>query len=354
MSAAASGPAAVAVLGVGATSAIGYGTRTIQVAMAAGLRNFQESGLVGDDGQPARMSRLPDIDPDASRSGRVAQLTRYAVADLVNNAKQHLQRPVPVFVGLGDDNPASDLDAIGRALSDAPVANVREDSSPLSGYRGGRIAFLVAISRAMNWLNDNGADAALVVSADTRCTWHAAHALMRERRLLTDQDDGTIPGEGAVAILITPVQSPLARQHARFVITAPAFGADDFEKLRQAPQATDGLARSFRAIREHPVAGAHRATAVVTFATGELFFTRAFATGYLRNAELMPEPLQHDGIASNVGDTGAAAAGMALVRADGLMRQPESGDAHRILIYGHADDGRCAATMLIGTAGAES
>jgi hypothetical protein len=107
------------------------------------------------------------------------------------------------------------------------------------------------------------------------------------------------------------------------------------------------LGHAFRSLREHPVVGAARPRAVIAFESGELCFSRAFVTAYLRNAELMPEPLQHDLIATNLGDVGAAAAGMALVRAAWLMNQQDSGADARVLIYGHADTGRCAATMAI-------
>jgi hypothetical protein len=86
---------------------------------------------------------------------------------------------------------------------------------------------------------------------------------------------------------------------------------------------------------------------VISFDTGELFFTRTFASGYLCNAALMPEPLQHELVVSHVGDTGAAAAGMALVRAESMMNHTDGEPVPRVLIYGHADDGRCAAAMVM-------
>jgi hypothetical protein len=129
------------------------------------------------------------------------------------------------------------------------------------------------------------------------------------------------------------------------------FAQDDFEVLRQSPVATHGLGHAFRALRAQPIAGRARPATVIAFETGETFFTRAFATGYLRNVQLMPEPLQHELIAANLGDTGAAAAGMALVRADWTMRRLCTQVATRVLIYGHADSGACAATVAIGRSG---
>ena len=75
---------AAAVLALGASSAIGYGVRQIQAAMAAGLRNFEDAKrLMGSSGAPARVSRLVDVDEMAPRAERIAALTRWAVADLL-------------------------------------------------------------------------------------------------------------------------------------------------------------------------------------------------------------------------------------------------------------------------------
>jgi hypothetical protein len=338
---------AAAVLGMGASSPIGYGVAQIQLAMAGGLRNFQEGSLIAGNSEPVRTSRLPDVDEAAPRAERIAVLTRSAMGDLLENVKVHLPGRIPVYVGVANDAPASDLAAIRRVLVDGSQGLVDPDATTFFGYREGRIAFLSAMAQAIRSFDSGAVELALVVAADTRCTWDAMHSLMQERRLLTEQDDGTIPGEAAVVVLVASLRSSLATEHARFLVADPAFADDDFETIRQSPQVTQGLSRAFRMLREHPVSGAVRPAAVIAFESGELFFTRAFATGYLRNAELMPEPLQHELIATNLGDTGAAAAGMALVRADWLMRRLEGREDRRVLIYGHADEGKCAAAMAI-------
>jgi hypothetical protein len=314
--------------------------------MAGGLRNFQEAGLNLGTNEPPRTSRLPDLDEAAPRAERIAFLTRWAVADLLENLTVRLSGKIPVYAGVGDDSPADDLAAIARGLVEGSQGLIEAEA--FRGYHEGRIAFLSAMARAIRSFDEGAGDLALVIAADTRCTWEAIDALIRDHRLLTEADDGTIPGEAAVVTLVASPRSKLATEHAQFLVTAPAFGVDAFETIRQSPQATQGLGRAFRALREHRVAGATRSATVIGFETGELFFTRTFTTGYLRNAELMPEPLQHELIASNLGDTGAAAAGMALVRADWMMRRLEGDREPRVLVYGHADDGRCAATIVVG------
>jgi len=339
-------PTTAAVIGVGASSAIGHGVRPIQAAMAAGLRNFQEGDIIAPNGEPARSSRLPDLDQLAPRGERLALLTRLAAIDLMTFASLPRLHRIHVHVGLASDAPRSDLDTIARALEDGSDGSIELKAANVFGYRNGRIAFLSALAGAMRVFETGAADHALVVAVDSRCTEDAIDALMRERRLLTDEDDGAIPGEGAVIALVARPGTDLAAQHTQFVVGDPAFGRDEFETIRQSPQATQGLGRAFRTLREQSGADPIRPAVVIAFETGELFFTRAFATGYLRNVELMPEPLRHELIATNVGDTGAAAAGFALIRADWMMRHLEGSTAPRILVYGHADDGSCAATMV--------
>jgi 3-oxoacyl-[acyl-carrier-protein] synthase I len=341
---------AVAVIGMGASCPIGHGVRPIQAAMAGGLRNFQEAARPGFDGEPIRISRLPDVDESVAREERIETLARRAVANLFESTSAlAIPRDIPIFAGMAHESSESDLAAITRALSEESHGLLDSDcvANPV-GYRGGRIAFLSALAMAIRWFESGASEVALVIAADSRCTWGAVDALFRQRRLLSSEDDGTIPGEAAVIALVAAPQSRLAIQQAQFLICDPAFGQDEFATIRCSPQATDGLSCAFRALREHPMIGAVRPTAVVAFETGELCFTRTFSTGYLRNAELMPEPLQHELIATNLGDTGAAAGGMALIRADGMMRQHDGDTSPRILIYGHSDSGRCAAAVAIG------
>ena len=347
MMAAASPPvaSASAVLGIGVTTPIGYGVRPTQAAMASGLRNFQDSCFVVGDGTPARTSRLEDVDEAVERAERITLLTRLAIADLLANTSVVIPGSVRTYVGVAHDAPESDLRAISAGLAQGSRGLVKADAATLRTSGGGRIAFLSALGRAIRAFEQEDDELALIVSADTRCTSDAVDSLMRERRLLTSKDDGSIPGEAAIVALVAAPRSESAR-HARFFVGEPAFGDDPFDTLRQSPQATQGLSRAFRSLRERQRAGAVRPAAIVAFETGELFFTRAFTTAYLRNVELMPEPLRHELIAAFVGDTGAAAAGMALVRADWLMRR-EDADPQSILIYGHADDGRCAAALAV-------
>ncbi len=54
--------AAVAIIGMGAISPIGYGARPVQAAMAGRLRNFRSTSVPGWAEDPVRISRLPDVD----------------------------------------------------------------------------------------------------------------------------------------------------------------------------------------------------------------------------------------------------------------------------------------------------
>jgi 3-oxoacyl-[acyl-carrier-protein] synthase-1 len=270
------------------------------------------------------------------------------VADLCAGLQVEVPPGVAVFVGCAQDAPESELNTVAAAVSSGSGGMLNPAAAGMfAGYRAGRIAFLSALAKAMRWFDGGSGELALVIAADSRCLPEMVRNMARERRLLNDRDDGTIPGEAAVAMLIATPNSVFSR-HAKLMVARPAFAADDFATLRQSPLATDGLGRAFGALAERPLSGSIRPQSVVAFETGEVFFTRAFQTAYLRNAQLMPEPLQHELIAANLGDTGAAAAGMALVRAAWLMRQEPGNRTPRVLIYGHADDGRCAAAMAIG------
>jgi hypothetical protein len=341
-----SGGSAAAIIGMGACSPIGHGVRPIQAAMAGGLRNFQEGAFTGDHGEPVRTSRLTDIDEMRPRAERLSFLTRGAVADLLRHSALSPPARIPIFIAAAAGARESELEAIRLAVVEGSNGLLKGDIAHSRTFRDGRIAFLSAMAGAIRSFDDDAAELALVVAADTRCTWDVIEALLRDRRLLTSRDDGTIPGEAAVVALVASTRSAAATEHTRFRFSEPAFASDEFEAIRTAPQATNGLSRAFQSVREQTAHWGGRPQAVMAFESGELFFTRAFATGYLRNVELMPEPLYHELVASNVGDTGAAAAGLALVRSEWLMHRASVPAQRGVLIYGHADDGRCAAALV--------
>ena len=334
----------MALYALGATCALGYTFRAAQPAMAAGMAAFAEVDMEGNDGERVVCSTLEGLGSVADRSGRIRGLVHYALSDLVASLDGHPLDGLPVILGIDGERRQADLDAFRDGM-DATEGASLDLRSPVSGVVAqGRLSFLVALSRAHEALTAGRAPAVVVGAADTRCDPDTLAELRRGRRLLNSRDDGTIPGEAAVFALLARVE-PRSATSPRLLVHPPSFRRDDPAVLYEAPARASGLAEAFAAQRT-AAEGRRRPMAVVSFETGEGHYTRAFMTAYLRNVELMPEPLEHVTIASTVGDCGAAAGGMALVHADWLLRWPEPRPGDSVLTYGHADDGGAGAVVF--------
>lgn len=342
----------------GACGALGFGCRPIQAAMAAGLRLFEESQVRGYRGDTARVSRLPNLEPALSRAERLAFLVHHAFVDLLSTGRG-IPAETLLFIAAPADLNRSELARIRGALVEVWPASRGLGDAQVDVSAQGRTAFPAALDRAIPALAAKRCRAALVVGVDSLCSTETVEALMKERRVLCDTRDGTIPGEAAVALLLkAPARPEAATDSGAPLLTGPCFGKDEPGRLFRAPQQAEGLGRALGQLEQHPLLR-ERPQVVVSFDSGELPFTRAFANAYLRHAGMMPEPLRFELVAASLGDTGAAAGGMALLRALRLL-QRDAGVSHRkksggealpramrcALVLGHADSGASAASLL--------
>jgi len=93
------------------------------------------------------------------------------------------------------------------------------------------------------------------------------------------------------------------------------------------------------------VAGARRVDAVFACQPGEAFWPTEFSRAYLRNAALMPEPLQVRTVGECLGDAGAGA-GPVMLGAALYRRGRRAQDGSRTLVYGCADGGKVGACVV--------
>src|SRR5262249_46025387 len=127
----------------------------------------------------------------------------------------------------------------------------------------------------------------------------------RNRTLGTRNRDGIIPGEGAGFALL--LREGSAARGSALQILGVALGAEKNHFCQDRPNLAEGLTQVFRLLRTQRDLGSRITSAVLSCQTGESFWADEFAKAYLRNLELMPEPLVIHVVASSVGDVGAAA-----------------------------------------------
>src|SRR5262249_7886665 len=142
----------------------------------------------------------------------------------------------------------------------------------------------------------------VVGGIDSLCAPVTVRALVRAERLLGPHTEGTIPGEAAVfALLARDDDAAVLPTSVSLDLAAHARGTPFMQLDRVSPHA---LTKVFRALREQ---GGQRVDRVIAAHSGEGYFGRSFAYAYLREVDIMPEPLQVDLTADSVGDVGASA-----------------------------------------------
>jgi 3-oxoacyl-[acyl-carrier-protein] synthase-1 len=107
----------------------------------------------------------------------------------------------------------------------------------------------------------------------------------------------------------------------------------------------DDLATIFRAFRER---GSPRVERVIAAHSGEGYFGQSFSHAYLREVEVMPEPLEVELIADCVGDIGAAAGPLGLAFAMYRMATEPRSARERALVYSESDTGEIGAAIIDG------
>lgn len=168
---------------------------------------------------------LPAATFGFSGVGRLIALLTEALADLATREDlAALEEKTGLYVALPDprergfttgkdtfhedpDDPGARVEALGlrvtRGAFDA--LGLRWRGAPARFFRGGNAAFAVALSQAGDDLRNRRVRAALVCAVDSLASPMTLELLREEGRLKTqDEPTGLIPGEAAVALLLTP------------------------------------------------------------------------------------------------------------------------------------------------------
>jgi len=191
---------------------------------------------------------LPAATFGFSGVGRLIALLAEALADLASREELDALAPeTGLYVALPDpqergfttakdtfdedpDEPEARVEALGvRVVRGAFEAlRLRWPGAQARFFHGGNAAFALALAAAGEDLRNRRARAALVCAVDSLAS-PATLALLRDEGNLKTQDDptGVIPGEAAVALLLTPASRGQAEeQDPPVLLQAVALGKD--------------------------------------------------------------------------------------------------------------------------------
>ena len=171
------------------------------------------------------------------------------------------------------------------------------------------------------------------------------HRLVQFERVLGPHTEGTIPGEAAVFALLARTDDPAANAATAVVLEAVAQHRAPVPFTERDRVSGDALATVFPSFRER---GSRRVDRVIAAHSGEGYFGRSFAHAYLREVDVMPEPLEVELIADCVGDVGAAAGMLGLAFAMYRMVTDPRSSHGRALVYSESDTGEVGAAIIDG------
>ena len=331
-------PLSAAVAGFAACTSLGYSLESTLAAMGAGLNNFTATDVPNEFGHATVAASL--FETGGSRRDRLVALLRHGFDDVRALVREGLAG-VPVLIGV-----PSDLDADERRA----MQTVLREQEPLIGettwFPYGRASTFAALTAALDMFARRSERLALVAGVDSLCAPAQLRSLVRAGRVLSPYTEGTIPGEAAAFALLARPDDLAVAADASVTLEAVVIDRTTTPITQADVVSGDALTALFRQLR---VGGARRVHRVVAAHSGEGYFGRSFAHAYLREVEMMPEPLVVELIADRVGDTGAAAGVLGLAFASYLMVQDGRDGESRALTYGESDTGEVGAAILRGS-----
>lgn len=233
------------------------------------------------------------------------------------SSSQSWTEPLPVFVVLPTLEPHllnGLLSAIQAELHLRTGVEILLEHHSLTG--SSRAGMFTALRWAAEVLAEGRVPRVALLAADSLVAPETIREFERAGLLLSSANrDGRILGEAAAALIVEHPQRPRTNSGlASLLSIEEAHGPDSFEHLRAGREleVATSLSQVFASTAR---LFSQRVDLVVSAQPSESHWAREFSYAYLRNIGLMPEPLRFMQTGAELGDTGAAAGAVALVRA---------------------------------------
>ncbi len=331
----------ISVIGTGVCTPLGINTAMMSAGIALKDAPFQEVSVLNQNGEPVRASILQLIEQNAARTERICFLAASAVQEaMATTPLPDTLESIDVFMGLPEQDETLDYEQIKSAIQAASAFKLNFSDKHL--FSTGRSAFFHAVDAAKKALNSGDITYALVGSADSLCDPESLSRFVNQNRLLNANIDGLLTGEGAAFFLFTSNPSETHLIHVALSQEPNHFGHEN-------PGFYSCLSKVFETLRKHPLSGEKRVDYIFTSQTGEDYWNREFTSAYLRNTDLMPEPIVAEPIVESHGDIGAATGSIMLAAAIHKKEDRQPVDrSDRVLLYGSSDNGSIGAAIVEG------
>lgn len=306
-------------------------------AMGAGLSNFSDTGLKAAFGTPVAAASM--LERDMPRGERLVALARIGISELQGLLSLAGVSHAPLMLGLPAKLQEDESAMLRAELQRTPTVH-RE----AAWYPYGRASTFFALARAAELIGSGAHRFIVVGGIDSLCAIPTVYGLVQAERVLGAHTEGTIPGEGAVFALLARTEDTAVDPSSSVVLEEVAHHLG--QPFTMADRVSgDGLATVFGSFRQR---GLRRVDRVIAAHSGEGYFGASFSHAYLREVDVMPEPLQVDLIADCAGDVGAAAGPLGLAFGMYRMAAGTGSGRARALVYSESDTGEIGAAIIDG------
>ena len=332
-----------ALIGAGVCSSLGLDAESSLAAVEAGMSRMVETSPLGPE-TPAVIAALELLGLDTARGRRIHWLAGAAYLDLVRRFPDWNKVDLPLIIVGPESHADHDVPR------DFMITHLRELSEvavprpvPQFWWAGGRGGWFSALEHAIALLH-GGAPLVLLGSVDSDCDPASLRRLIRRNALLGERNPGgRIPGEAAAFILLARPDVPRQiRARPWAWIRACQTTVEPRHFMQPRSTLGEGLTELFARLREAHLGW--RADVVYSCQPSENFWGREFTMAYLRNPELIPEPLRVEQLCDEFGDCGAATPALQLAFAG--LRCSRGDPLARALICGESDDGALGACLI--------
>ena len=335
----------IALLGMGACTAVGQDVASSAAAVRAGVSGFAQHRFVTDRvGEPVRVAAAPWLAPDWPVVRRMEALLCAAIDEALDAVRLKQVR-LALAVGLPEARPG--LPPLGPWLRATLAGRYQRVFMQTEGFEQGHAASLTALQAAVDGLRRGVADAWVVAGVDSYLCPATLAWLERCDQLQGagphNNAWGFVPGEAAAALLIVCTDlAPTLGRPSLARLLAVASGPEDARIKTRTVCTGKGLTQVLRATL--PKDG-ERVTDLYNDMNGEPYRADEFGFALARTSAAFASPADVVTPADCTGDVGAASSALHIVLAGQAARKRYA--AGRLaLVHASSEGGTRAAALM--------
>ncbi len=300
------------IAGLGMVSTLAIGAELNAAAMRCGYNGFIMQKATSDDHEILPMARTP-IDEKIRGNKRLNAMLVMALEEAIRNLPEKIS--VPLYLCLSqDDKLLTDQDRLPETAYEAIQASSfahKIDYENTKQFTVGRVSFAYAVQYAEKQLESGKHQYVMVVGVDSLTGTQRYSYYQAQRRVLAqDNPDGFIPGEAAVALLLTQEDIGVTTQILGMSTSNEPHPIDGDK-----PVTGNGLTDAINQAVEKSGIPVSETDFRISSVSGEAYFFRetAIVHGRTMDNPRQEHPLWHP--ADHIGEVGAAVGGAMVVMA---------------------------------------